>query len=240
MIYILQLENNKYYVGWTARRNGGSEWTKKHKPVEVLKWINGTKQDEDRITLELMEELGWYNVRGGKWCKVIMTTPPKELNTISPKIQSVVNKVTKNSSYKQTKKLSTIQTPPIDTTWQCSYCTKTFNTHKGALFHENVHCKNNNIKKYNSNVYNSNIYNNNYDSDNSDNDNSDNDNSDNDNSDNDNSDNDNSDNDNSDSDGNYHYNKSKKKTPIKCYSCGRNGHMSTNCYASTHVKGYYI
>ncbi len=25
-----------------------------------------------------------------------------------------------------------------------------------------------------------------------------------------------------------------------CYRCGRNGHYSTYCYASTHIKGYYL
>lgn len=25
-----------------------------------------------------------------------------------------------------------------------------------------------------------------------------------------------------------------------CYRCGRSGHYSTNCYARTHIKGYYI
>lgn len=26
----------------------------------------------------------------------------------------------------------------------------------------------------------------------------------------------------------------------RCYRCGRSGHYSSSCYASTHVKGYYI
>lgn len=109
-VYILQLEHNKYYVGWTQRVNGdrfeehfngeGSEWTKKYKPIQVIKWINGTKQDEDRITLELMKDLGWYNVRGGKWCKVEMTEPPKELKLTSSKVNAIITRVTTKQKLK--------------------------------------------------------------------------------------------------------------------------------------------
>lgn len=30
------------------------------------------------------------------------------------------------------------------------------------------------------------------------------------------------------------------KNVKRCYRCGRNGNYSSSCYASTHVKGYYI
>ena len=93
MIYILQLEHNKFYVGYTSRKNCerfnehfngcGSEWTKKYKPINVLEYHEGNKQDEDRITLQLMKKLGWWNVRGGQWCKVKMSHPPDQLNGIS-------------------------------------------------------------------------------------------------------------------------------------------------------------
>lgn len=35
------------------------------------------------------------------------------------------------------------------------------------------------------------------------------------------------------------YNKNNYKSS-KCYRCGRSGHFSSNCYASKHVKGYYL
>lgn len=91
MIYILLLEKDKYYVGYTARRDGerfqehfegrGAKWTQKYKPVIVLEWRIGTEQDENEVTLELMKKYGWTNVRGGKWCQVEMTKPPKRLLT---------------------------------------------------------------------------------------------------------------------------------------------------------------
>lgn len=41
--------------------------------------MEGTEKDEDRLTLDIMEKYGWWNVRGGKWCKVDMQTCPKQL-----------------------------------------------------------------------------------------------------------------------------------------------------------------
>jgi len=32
----------------------------------------------------------------------------------------------------------------------------------------------------------------------------------------------------------------KSSNGSKCYRCGRKGHYSNNCYASKHVKGYYL
>ena len=63
-IYILKLENNKYYVGKTdnlekrkqAHLNGtASSWTKKYKPLSVDKIIqNASPFDEDKYTIEYM------------------------------------------------------------------------------------------------------------------------------------------------------------------------------------------
>ena len=88
-VYILQLKHRKYYVGHTSRQHGerynehfrdrGAEWTKRYKPVIVLRQFAGTLADEDETTLEMMEQHGWTNVRGGCWCKVKMNKPPKIL-----------------------------------------------------------------------------------------------------------------------------------------------------------------
>ena len=34
--------------------------------------------------------------------------------------------------------------------------------------------------------------------------------------------------------------KYKKSSASTCYSCGRKGHYSSDCYASKHIKGYYL
>ena len=88
-IYILQLEKDKYYVGFTERKDGdrfiehfsgkGSSWTKLYKPIQVIEWRVGTLEDEDSVTLEMMNKYGWWNVRGGKWCKVVMEKPPEAI-----------------------------------------------------------------------------------------------------------------------------------------------------------------
>lgn len=76
-IYILKLENNKYYVGKTdnlERRkqehlNGtASSWTKKYKPIGIDQIIkNASSYDEDKYTLEYMGKYGPDNVRGGQY-----------------------------------------------------------------------------------------------------------------------------------------------------------------------------
>jgi cellular nucleic acid-binding protein len=74
-IYILKLENNKYYVGKSndleirakAHLNGtASTWTKKYKPISVEQVIsNASPYDEDKYTIEYMGKYGIDNVRGG-------------------------------------------------------------------------------------------------------------------------------------------------------------------------------
>ena len=111
MIYVLLLENSKWYVGYTNRINGdrflehfdekGSEWTRLHKPIQVMLFREGTLDDERRITLEYMEKYGWYNVRGGPWCRVLMIEPPEELK---PKnLPKPLNKTKSYIKYNKTK-----------------------------------------------------------------------------------------------------------------------------------------
>jgi len=79
-IYILQLENKKYYIGKTLNpdfrleqhfNSSGSQWTKKYKPYKVIKIIpNCDNFDEDKYTLKFMEKYGINNVRGGTFCEL--------------------------------------------------------------------------------------------------------------------------------------------------------------------------
>ena len=88
MIYVLLLEENKIYVGysqnlgrrvWEHFNSHGSKWTTKYRPLEVLYALEGEIEDEDRVTLEMMEIYGWINVRGGRWTQVEMISCPSEL-----------------------------------------------------------------------------------------------------------------------------------------------------------------
>ncbi|QIG60201.1 hypothetical protein [Dishui Lake large algae virus 1] len=91
-VYVLKLQDNKYYVGHTKEKDmkrimehgntsSSAQWTKKHKPIELIGLFPGSTLDEDMVTLHAMEVYGWQNVRGGKWCRTDIHCPPKELNT---------------------------------------------------------------------------------------------------------------------------------------------------------------
>ncbi|MDB5182668.1 MAG: hypothetical protein JWO47_452 [Candidatus Saccharibacteria bacterium] len=84
-LYVLLLEQNKYYIGITSKKdpqdrikehmNGfySSQWAKKYKPIKAVEIIDIgtiTKDDADRLelqrTLQYMKKYGYQNVRGGK------------------------------------------------------------------------------------------------------------------------------------------------------------------------------
>ncbi len=73
-IYVLQLEQNKYYIGKTSQpdiridshfKSSGSMWTKKYKPIKILELIeNCDNYDEDKYTIIYMIKYGIPFVRG--------------------------------------------------------------------------------------------------------------------------------------------------------------------------------
>ena len=82
--YVLELSNNKYYVGISDNidvrldshfKNKGSKWSQLHKPIRVVERFIGSKDSEREFTLKYMREYGWQNVRGGGWTAVNMRTP---------------------------------------------------------------------------------------------------------------------------------------------------------------------
>jgi predicted GIY-YIG superfamily endonuclease len=86
-VYVLKLEQEKYYVGITKDENRinshfnstGSSWTKKYKPVSVIEKIdNADKTIEKNTTLNYMKLYGWRNVRGAGWTAIEIYCP-KEL-----------------------------------------------------------------------------------------------------------------------------------------------------------------
>ena len=79
-LYVLELQNGKYYVGIThnlQRRyqehvdGVGSVWTKKYAPLAIERsvLVDGPLH-EDRVTKELMLKHGIHNVRGGSYCRI--------------------------------------------------------------------------------------------------------------------------------------------------------------------------
>ena len=98
-IYILELENNKFYIGKTNNLNirldqhynlNGSEWTKKHKSLRLFELIpNCDDLDEDKYTLKYMKKYGIENVRGGSFCQVNLNDDT--MNTIKKMITGYNN-----------------------------------------------------------------------------------------------------------------------------------------------------
>lgn len=84
-VYVLRLEQGKYYIGITSRKNPNkrieehmhgfysAQWVKKYRPIEPIEIIDIgllTQSEAERLelkrTLQYMEKYGYQNVRGGK------------------------------------------------------------------------------------------------------------------------------------------------------------------------------
>lgn len=79
-LYVLELEDDKYYVGTTKNLQRrfqehvdgvGSVWTQKYAPLAIERSVavDGPLH-EDRLTKELMLKHGIENVRGGSYCRI--------------------------------------------------------------------------------------------------------------------------------------------------------------------------
>ena len=144
-IYILQLANNKYYVGKSINpefrleqhfNNNGSAWTQKYKPIKVVEIIPYCDDfDEDKFTLKYMSLYGVNNVRGGSFCNIKLDDNNSEV--ISKMINGSTDKCFLccekghfakdcNDNYKNV--------------WICEYCDKEFTDENKCQLHENK-CK---------------------------------------------------------------------------------------------------
>jgi predicted GIY-YIG superfamily endonuclease len=102
-IYILQLEQNKYYIGksndpqkrFQEHLNGkGSAWTNLYKPIKLLQIIpNASHFDEDKYTKEYMLKYGIQNVRGGSYVNVTLSA--NDIYTLNKEMWSATDKCTR-------------------------------------------------------------------------------------------------------------------------------------------------
>jgi hypothetical protein len=87
-IYVLLLEEEKYYVGKTDqplelrfhqhKRGSGSAWTRQYPPIEIVHHYERTGEfDEDNEVKRFMLQYGFENVRGGTYSQIML--PPDVL-----------------------------------------------------------------------------------------------------------------------------------------------------------------
>jgi len=98
-IYVLKLENNKYYIGKALNYkkrledhyNININWIKKYKPINIIEVIPVVDDlDEDTYTIKYMKEKGINNVRGGTFVEIILDDV--HINVIKKFIHESINK----------------------------------------------------------------------------------------------------------------------------------------------------
>lgn len=89
-VYVLKLNNNKYYIGQTNNTNFKltdielNEWTKLYAPINIIKLKS--HHNEDKYVIKYMEKYGLNNVRGGQFNDVKLTDTQIET------IKNIINK----------------------------------------------------------------------------------------------------------------------------------------------------
>ena len=105
-IYVLKLEENKYYIGKTNNisqrllchyQSTGSAWTTKYKPIDLCEKVDTYDDyDEDKYTLKYMKKYGIENVRGGSFTQIELSE--NQINTLQQMIKGQNNQCYKCGS----------------------------------------------------------------------------------------------------------------------------------------------
>ncbi len=153
-IYVLQLENSKWYVGKTTNPNfrleshfnsNGSGWTSKYKPIKLHQLIPDCDDyDEDKYTKMYMDKYGIHNVRGGSYVQIKLD-------------KSTIDNLTKMSRGTTDKCFlcgksghfikDCEDNEEYEEVWCCEYCDKEFSDKQKCEKHENK-CKTTSIEKH--------------------------------------------------------------------------------------------
>lgn len=164
-LYVLQLEDNKWYVGKTAdiqnrftqhQTGKGSAWTKSYKPVKIVETRRLKDQyDETNTTKDYMKKYGIDNVRGGAYAQVVLPDDVEKVlkqelrgdsdtcfkcnlrGHFATKCPNTVN--AKKTPLQETavRLVKKYGIPkPEEEEWGCDYCERTFTTEFGCRVHE--------------------------------------------------------------------------------------------------------
>ena len=143
-IYVLKLHGDKYYVGRTCNykrvndhfHGYGSEWTRLHRPICVVrKQETDSAFEEDKVVKEMMAQYGVENVRGGSYVEVILNET--QIETLQTEIWSAKNLCSRCGRSGHFIKDCYAKTVITDVgQWCCEYCEKPFKSEYQATLHE--------------------------------------------------------------------------------------------------------
>ncbi len=164
-IYILELEDNKYYIGRSKKKtdagvqsrikahfNGkGASWTKKYQPIKIVDIKKDqTVYDENKWTKIYMQQYGIENVRGGDYVRVKL--PKGDVEKLQRELDGANDKCHRCGetghfirfckNKKKVEKKVENPTEEEEIVWECELCLKHYSTEKECEMCENKCQKN--------------------------------------------------------------------------------------------------